>query len=592
MSTLLEKISKLRSFMEENTISAFIITGSDPHMSEYVAPRWRSREYFSEFTGSAGTLIITKEKAGLWTDFRYWIQADKELEGSGIELFKAGLPGTIPYIDWIASELSSGEKAGIEGSTVSLKMAEEWSARLVERGIELIDIPEIPDDLWPDRPVAPATELYSLPLALSGLDRKEKIIQVRELLALHNCEGTFISSLDDIAWLLNIRAMDVKMNPVALAYCWIDENRTILFTDNSRFKKGTVQELTDDGIILKKYDEYKSFMIDCPVETLYFSRERNSWQIGNLIPDSLKEIDGIDLTTALKSRKNLVEIDCSHKAMVLDGAAMVNFLHWLEKSVSSENITEVAAAAKSGEFRRAQPGFIEESFSPISAYRSNGALCHYDPTEETAALLKPEGLFLLDSGGQYPGATTDITRTVSLGNPTEQEIRDYTLVLKGHIALSCAVFPEGTRGYQLDILARQYLWNRKMNFGHGTGHGVGAFLNVHEGPHSISPRPIDRPILEGTITSNEPGLYREGEHGIRIENLILATPAGESEFGKFLEFETLTLCPYDKKLIDRDLLTKEETHWINAYHRKVYDILTGLVEKDAELWLRNSCAPL
>ena len=578
--------------MNEKGYAAWIVTGGDPHMSEYVAARWRTREFFSGFTGSAGILVVTAEKAGLWTDFRYWIQAAKELDGSGVDLFKAGHPGTIPFIDWIASELNPGEKAACEASTVSLTQAREWSDRLKTRGIALIDGGDIPEALWSDRPAYPSTELYALPLSLAGVDRKEKIDEVRLLLEKKDCGGTFLSSLDDIAWLLNIRAMDVTMNPVALAYCWISRDETILFTEKSRMADGTQKELTDDRITIRPYSDYDGFLRKLKKGRVYLSEERNSWRIGNSLPPEVERVDGTDLTAVLKSKKNSVEIDCFHKAMVEDGIAMVNFLSWIKKAVRENSLSEVDVAVRLREFRADQPGFIEESFSPISAYGPNGALCHYDPLKEVPASLGADGLFLIDSGGQYEGATTDITRTISLGNPTDDQRRDYTLVLKGHIRLSRAVFPEGTRGFQLDTLARQDLWSHLMNYGHGTGHGVGAFLNVHEGPHSISHRLLDFPVLEGTVTSNEPGLYREGRYGIRIENLIHAVKAGESEFGAFLKFETLTLCPYERELIDATILDEEEKLWVNDYHRKVFKVLSGLVNKEGEIWLRNVCSPL
>ena len=578
--------------MKEEGLSAYIITGGDPHMSEYVAPRWRTRAYFSGFSGSAGLLVITLTKAGLWTDFRYWIQAAKELDGSVVELFKVGMAGTIPFIDWIASELKEGEKAGVEGSTLAAKTAGEWGERLMGRGISLADAGPLPSTLWEDRPSAPATELYSLPLSLAGVDRKEKIERVRELLSLQDCQGTFISSLDDIAWLLNIRAMDVKMNPVALAFCWIDEKRTVLFTDRSRIGKETGEELSRDGIDVRDYQTYADFLRALPVGKIFLSQEKNSWDIERSFSLETEKVGGVDLTTLMKARKNSVEIDCFHKAMIQDGAAMVNFICWLKKAVSEKSMDERDVAGKLREFRAAQPGFIEESFSPISAYGANGALCHYDPEGGVPASLLPGSLYLIDSGGQYEGATTDITRTIALGEPSFDEIRDYTLVLKGHIALSQAQFPEGTRGYQLDILARQPLWNSLMDFGHGTGHGVGAFLNVHEGPHSISTKPIDMPLQEGMVTSNEPGLYREGRYGIRIENLILTVRGEESEFGSFFRFETLTLCPYDRDLIDRNMLNGEEISWINDYHKRVFTLLSGLVDGEAENWLRLACDPI
>ncbi len=587
-----KRLEKLREFMKTRGYAAYIITGGDPHMSEYVAPRWRTREYFSGFSGSAGVLVVTPGKAGLWTDFRYWIQAEGELSLSGVDLFKAGQTGVIPFIDWIASELNPGDVAACEGSAVSLSQAREWSGRLKGRNISLADSGPLPNGLWEDRPAAPATELYTLPLSLAGVDRKEKAEQVRLLLEHHGCEGTFLSSLDDIAWLLNIRAMDVKMNPVALAYCWLGKEETILFTEMGRIRPKSAAELEADGVRIRAYGDYRDFLTTLSPRKIYLSGERNSWEIANLLPADGETRNGTELTAVLKSRKNPVEIDCFHKAMVQDGVAMVNFLCWIKGAVKKAPLSETDAARRLREFRAAQPGFIEESFSPISAYGPNGALCHYDPKEETAALLREDGIYLIDSGGQYEGATTDITRTIALGSASEEQKIDYTLVLKGHIHLSRAVFPEGTRGFQLDTLARQYLWDRMKNYGHGTGHGVGAFLNVHEGPHSISFRLLDFPLLEGTVSSNEPGLYREGRYGIRIENLIHTVRAGESEFGEFLKFETLTLCPYERELIDLSLLTEEERRWVDEYHRRVFDVLSGLVDGKSENWLRNACAPL
>ncbi|MDC7221117.1 MAG: aminopeptidase P family protein [Spirochaetales bacterium] len=588
-----KRIDSLRSWMHKEGFCGLIITGGDPHMSEYVAERWRSREYFSGFTGSAGMLVFTDRRAGLWTDFRYWLQAEEELKDSGIDLFKQGVPGVIPYIDWLASELKEGDRVAVIGTTVSYKMALEWKERLMTRGIILENCFSLPDRLWPNRPQPPSSSKYILPLSLAGQDRKEKIQQVRELLSLYDCGATFLSSLDDIAWLLNIRAMDIKMNPVPLSYCWLDDEATVLFTVKETMEPGMEEALESDGVKVKEYDEVSSFIKSRKVNSkIYFSSERNSWNWGALLKEQAELYDGLDITSALKSRKNPVEIDCFHKAMILDGVAMVNYLSWLKKAVLTEKLSEVDVAEKLRSFRAAQPGFVDQSFSSISAYGPNGALCHYDPQEESASLLKPEGLYLIDSGGQYRGATTDITRTLCLGTPTKEEIRDYTLVLKGHVALSRAQFPERTRGYQLDMLARQFLWNDMSDYGHGTGHGVGAFLNVHEGPHSISSRPIDRPLLEGTVTSNEPGIYREGKYGIRIENLIHTVKAGESEFGTFLKFETLTICPYEPILIDKGLLCEEEILWINSYHKRVFDLLSGLVEEEAEKWLRTVCAPL
>jgi Xaa-Pro aminopeptidase len=587
-----DKINSLRSYMKKEGLHCYIITGSDPHMSEYVAPRWRTRAWFSHFTGSAGTLVITADKAGLWTDFRYWIQAAGELEGSGIDLFKQGLTDTIPFVDWIASELKEGDKAAIEGSTISADLAEKWKERLVKKGIILTDAGEIPHSLWAERPNPPSTPLYTLPIEITGKDRKDKIDQVRDLLLLHDCGGTFISSLDDIAWVLNIRAMDVTMNPVALAYCWIGENRVILFTDVNRFKKGVREELEADNIEISSYEDFSDFLGSLTLPSVYLCKERNSWKITELLPGKCEIINGPELTASLKSQKNMVEIDCFRKAMVEDGAAMVNFIYWLKTTLGRENITEISAAKKLRQFRAAQPGFIEESFTPIPGYAHHGALCHYDADEKSCSTLLEKSLFLLDSGGQYEGATTDITRTFALGEPSSQEKTDYTLVLKGHIALSQAVFPQGTKGYQLDLLARQPLWNHRMNYGHGTGHGVGAFLNVHEGPHSISPRPIDHPLILGSITSNEPGLYREGSHGIRIENLILTISDSETEFGNFYKFETLTLCPYEKELIDIGLLERSEISWINEYHKRVFDLVSPLLSTNEKDWLKNACTPL
>lgn len=592
MDNRMSKVESIRAYMVEGSYDAFIVTGGDSHMSEYVASRWRTRAWASGFTGSAGTVVFTDSKAGLWTDFRYWIQGKQELAQGGIDLFEAGKTGVIPFIDWIASELKEGDRAAVQASTVPASMALEWKKRLAGRGIDLVDAGEIPDELWPDRPGKPSTPLYTLPLSITGQNRNDKIDRLRDLLLLQECRGTFLSSLDDIAWLLNIRAMDVKMNPVALAFCFVGEKEVILFTDEKRIKGEVREELAQDGVEIRPYEAYRGFLSSCDLDRLYLSRERNSWEILCLLPDSVETVDGPELTSPLKSQKNEVEVECFRKAMVQDGAAMVNFICWLKNTLGQETVTETSASAKLREFRAEREGFVEESFTPIPAYGEHGALCHYDAAGKDATILKEEGLFLLDSGGQYNGATTDITRTFALGEPTEQERTDYTLVLKGHIALSRAVFPEGTKGFQLDLLARKPLWDRYMDYGHGTGHGVGAFLNVHEGPHSISTRPLDKPILLGTVTSNEPGLYREGSHGIRIENLILTVERRTTDFGRFFSFETLTLCPYERCLIDSSLLDRDEIDWINRYHGRVKEELGPLVTGSAAEWLEQACSPL
>jgi Xaa-Pro aminopeptidase len=580
--------------MREAGVQAYIIYSSDPHGSEYVSEHWRCRSWLSGFTGSAGTVVVTSDRAGLWTDFRYFIQAAAELEGSGIELFRMGEVGVPSYQDWLKSELlergaqgDGGSVIGVDGRTFTLKEWESLVSVVGGMGIGINGDLDLVGQIWTDRPAEPSGKVWALEDDEAGLSRKDKIAALLKELTSLGMKETMISSLDDIAWILNLRGSDVPCNPVIQSYLFLSEERKIWFVDASKISGELKSLLEGEGLALRPYDEVSGHMagLEGP---LYISADRISQALLSVLPEDCSVMKGTDISTRMKARKNDAEQKNIRKTMEKDGAAMTRFIIWFRKTLKERPVTELEAAGVLRSFREAQEGFLDESFSPIPGYAAHGAICHYEADPEGQYTLERKSLFLIDSGGQYRGGTTDITRTLAAGNPSEQERGDYTRVLKGHIALSRAVFPAGTRGYQLDILARQPLWNCGLNYGHGTGHGVGYILNVHEGPQRISPHPVDEALQEGMIVSNEPGIYREGEYGIRIENLIMVSPWRESPgTEEFFSFETLTLCPYERQLIDSSLLDKDEIDWINDYHQSVYKRLSPLLNEEEREWLRE-----
>ena len=586
-----ERVDALRGRMRENGMKAYVVYSSDPHGSEYVSGHWRSRSWLSGFTGSAGTLVVTEKEAGLWSDFRYFIQAAEELAGSGIDLYKMGESGVPGYLEWIASHLSAGEVLGMDGRTLTLKEWEEMARHFTDAGIMINGENDLVGDIWSGRPGESGGAVWALSDEEAGESAASKVGRLRDELAARRIDGTLIASLDDIAWVLNVRGSDVPYNPVVQSYLYVSRDKLVWFVGQSKVGddlSGLISALKMD---VRPYADVSGFMASLSDKTLFLSPERINSAVMSVLSETVVPLKGVDLTTRMKALKNEGEQARLRRCMEKDGAAMVRFIKWLKTAVASgENISELKAASVLREFRAGQEGFLSESFSTIPGYRAHGALCHYEADEESQAQLKPESLFLVDSGGQYREGTTDITRTLSLGEPADLERSDYTLVLKGHIALSRAVFPEGTRGYQLDLLARQPLWNAGLNYGHGTGHGVGYILNVHEGPQKISPHPIDEPLLPGMVTSNEPGIYREGTHGIRIENLILTTEWADCpEQEPFLAFETLTLCPYDSALIDTSLLDSSEIEWVNRYHAMVFSRVSPLLDEEEKKWLKEEC---
>lgn len=582
--------------MALSDFDAYIIPGTDPHMGEYVPDYWQIRSWLSGFTGSAGTLVITSKFAGLWTDSRYFLQAESELSGSGIELVKLRVPHTPEHVDWIVKNLPVGSRIGVDGKMISIDAVKQIRSAFAPKQIELITNEDLISPIWTDRPPFPLDQVSGYDLEYAGCSRSEKIDMVRSEMSRLGVTHHLIASLDDIAWLLNLRGTDIEYNPLFVSYVSIDSDSTVLFINDAKINPELQEELMNDGVTLRPYEEIEQYLSTLVKgNRLLIAPGKINQALLDAILPAVTIVDGVNPTTLMKAVKNETEIGHLHQTMVYDGIALVRFFHWLEKNIGKEKITEISASDKLQSFRSEQPVFMGLSFGTIAGYASHGAIVHYNPTPESDVELKPEGLFLLDSGGQYLSGTTDVTRTVALGVPTLEQKRDFTLALKGTIALSDAVFPEGTKGFQLDALARIALWKNGINFGHGTGHGVGFFLNVHEGPQGISPNaagPASTVMEKGMVTSVEPAMYREGKHGIRTENLVICIPHLENEFGSFLKFETLTLCPIDRTLIDVSLLDKAELSWLNNYHAMVYERISPYLAKEESKWLKAKTAKL
>jgi len=590
MQSVQAKIQSLRKSMQNEHIQACIIPSTDPHISEYTPDRWKTRAWISGFTGSAGTVVITKDKAGLWTDSRYFLQAEEQLKGSGIDLYKTGLPETPALSDWIVSELSTGDCVGIEGDVYAASEAKSLIKFFSEKGLKVNTYFAPYDSLWENRPEIPNNPAFVLPEHLTGKSCRDKIGEVLAETKKNQADMTIIAALDAIAWLFNIRGNDVDYNPVCLSYAVVAENETILFISPAKLTPEVSAYLQQEGVTIAGYEEIAGYIRRIPSETkALIAPAKINYQLYSMLSESciIKETD-IHPVDSLKGIKNATEITGIRNAMKKDGVAMVKFLIDIEKALkNNETITELDVEEKLRNYRSKQANYFGESFKTIAGYGSHGAIVHYEATLESNATIRPDGILLVDSGAQYFDGTTDITRTVSTGEVSEKIKRDYTHVLKGHIQLASAVFPAGTVGTQLDILARQALWKAGQNFLHGTGHGIGCFLNVHEGPQSIRMNYNPVALEPGMITSNEPGLYLAGEYGIRIENLILTVKAETTEFGDFYAFETLTLCPIDTSLINYSLLSMEETDWLNNYHQKVYQQLSPLLSAEENTWLKE-----
>ena len=590
--TINERIAALRTHIAQENIQAFIIPSTDPHLSEYVAPHWQSREWISGFTGSAGTVVITAEEAGLWTDSRYFLQAARQIEGTEITLYKEMLPETPSIPAFLNSRLQERDTVGIDGKMFSAKEVEHLQEALRKSGIHVKSVADPLQLLWKDRPAMPLSPAFIHDTQYAGRSFMEKLAAVRKEMDANGAESLLLSALDEIAWLLNIRGNDVHGNPVVVSFLLIEKNAVNYFIQPQKVTAELTSYFNVNGISVHIYEEIEDYLNHFPARSILADSAKTNYAIYSAINPQCRIIDGTSPVTLLKAIRNKQEIAGIHTAMQRDGVALVKFLKWLEDAVPTGRETEISIDKKLHAFRAAQPLYMGESFDTIAGYKEHGAIVHYEATPETDVTLKAEGFLLLDSGAQYLDGTTDITRTIALGNLTEEEKTDYTLILKGHIALATAVFPEGTRGAQLDVLARLPIWKQHMNYLHGTGHGVGHFLNVHEGPQSIRMNENPIPLQPGMVTSNEPGVYKAGSHGIRTENLLLTVPAGEGMFGNYLKFETITLCPICRKGIIKELLTAEEIEWLNEYHRVVYEKLSPDLDNDEKEWLKEACKPL
>lgn len=588
------RLEAMRHFMTEKNLDAFIIPSTDAHLSEYPPKYWESRKWISGFTGSAGTAVVTKEKAGVWTDSRYFIQAAEELKDTGFDLFKMGQPETPDMTDWIIEQVGSGGTVGIDGLVYASSDAKSLKSKLDSKNINLNTEFDPFSVIRTDRPEIPQNHIFTLPVEVAGESVKSKIERINGELKKLEADGIIIVTLDAVAWTFNMRGNDVEYNPVAVAYAYVSENETVLFVDPDKISEEIAEEYKEQGIIISDYNNVFEYVANLPADSkVCVTGNKINWKLLQTIPESCKIVDVPSPVDLMKSIKNETELEGFRNAMIKDGVALVKFYMWLEKAIPTGEVTEVMIEEKLLEYRSQQENFVGESFGTIAGYAGNGAIVHYHATPENCLTIKPEGLLLIDSGGQYKDGTTDITRTVAAGKLTKQMKADYTNVLKGHIALATAIFPEGTRGSQLDVLARKALWNNCLTYWHGTGHGIGHFLNVHEGPQNIRLEENPTLLKPGMVTSNEPGVYRANQYGIRIENLIVTQEYRKTEeFGTFYNFETITLCPIDTRPISKKLLTKCEKKWLNKYHKMVYKKLKNHLSVEEKTWLKNKTKPI
>ncbi|MEX3898172.1 aminopeptidase P family protein [Paraburkholderia sp. BR10954] len=596
-SSIPERLASLRAAMAREGIAAYLVPSADPHLSEYLPGRWQGRQWLSGFTGSAGTLIVTADFAGVWTDSRYWEQATAQLAGTGVELMKmTGGQLTTPHFEWLGQNVLSGGTVGVDGAVLGVAAARALSAALNGRGVQLRTDIDLFEAIWAQRPALPADAVFEHAAPQAGVARADKLAQVRRAMADKGAQWHFISTLDDLAWLLNLRGADVSYNPVFVAHALIGVDRVSLFIADGKVSPALADVLARDGISVEPYAKAADALAALPAgSTLLIDPRRITYGSLQAVASSVKVVEAVNPSTFLKSCKTAADAAHVRDTMEQDGAALAEFFAWFESALGRERITELTIDERLTAARARRPGFVSLSFATIAGFNANGAMPHYRATEESHAVIEGNGLLLIDSGGQYLSGTTDITRVVPIGTPSNEQRRDFTVVLKGMIALSRAQFPRGIRSPMLDAIARAPIWQAGADYGHGTGHGVGYFLNVHEGPQVISHYAPAEPwtaMEEGMITSNEPGLYRPGKWGVRIENLVLNVAAEKTEFGDFLKFETLTLCPIDTRCIELALLRDDERAWLNAYHETVRARLAPHVSGDAKAWLELRTQPI
>jgi len=593
-TTVNQRLQDLREVMQREHLAAFIFPSTDPHQSEYVADHWKGREFISGFNGSAGTAVVTMNSAALWTDSRYFLAAEEQLKGTEYQLMKLKIEGTPTIAEWIGKECGPGAEVAIDGTCSSASEVKELIADLRKQGGITIRTNLDPLGLiWKDRPAIPDNLVEIYPMEYAGEATHDKIARIRKALRERHADGMLMAALDDIAWTLNLRGSDVHCNPVFVSYLLIAPNDVTIYINKVKLSPQMEAYLKAEGVGVAPYEDIRKALKDYFAYNILLDPNEVNYTLYKSVSREIVEEESP--VKRMKTVKNEREIASFRSAMLKDGIAMTKLLYWLsgysgKSSVSG--LTELSVSAKVEALRSEQPLYRDISFDTIAAYQAHGAIVHYEPTPETDIPLKPEGFLLLDSGAQYLDGTTDITRTIPLGPLTEEQKHIYTLVLKGHIQIELCKFPSGTSGTQLDVLARQALWREGLNYLHGTGHGVGTYLNVHEGPHQIRMEWKPAPLVAGMTVTDEPGIYLAGKFGVRIENTLLVTPYKETEFGKFLQFESLTLCPIDTSPILVELLTQEELDWLNAYHQRVFDILSPHLSPAESDWFRIACAPL
>ena len=586
-----QRLSDLREAMRREHLAAFIFPSTDPHQGEYVPDHWKGREFISGFNGSAGTAVVTMTSAALWTDSRYFIAAEEQLKGTEYQLMKLKIEGTPTIAEWIGRECSAGAEVGIDGWCSSANEVKALIADLrKEGGITLRTNLDPLRFIWLDRPAIPENPVEIYPLEYAGESTHDKMARIRQALREKHADGMLMSALDDIAWTLNLRGSDVHCNPVFVSYLLVSTKEATLYINNVKLSSEVLAYLKTEGVGVAPYEDVNKGLKEYFEYNILLDPDEVNYTLYKLVTREIVEEESP--VKRMKTVKNEREIAGFRSAMLRDGIAMVQFLKWLSEYSEYSECSEISVSKKLEALRAEQPLYRGLSFDTIAGYQAHGAIVHYEATPETDIPLKPEGFLLLDSGAQYLDGTTDITRTIALGPLTEEQKRVYTLVLKGHIQIELCKFPSGASGTQIDILAREALWREGLNYLHGTGHGVGSYLNVHEGPHQFRMEWKPAPLVAGMTVTDEPGIYLAGKFGVRIENTLLITSYKQTEFGQFLQFESLTLCPIDTSPVIPEMLLPEEMDWLNAYHQRVFETLSPYLSSDESVWLCNACAPL
>lgn len=588
----IEKLASIRQLMKEKGVDAYIIPSSDPHISEYLPDRYKCIKWTSGFTGSAGTLVITEDFAGLWTDARYFVQANEQLAGSGFELVKLQVQGKAEYVTWLGKKLEKGNTVAFDGNLAAVAVAQTVQQEFEPLGIQVDGHLDLLDPIWEGRPALPTEPAYLIGVETTGESTADKIKRIKTQMQDKRVEAHFVSSLDDLAWILNIRGNDVHCNPVVLGFLLITTDKNTLYIQSGKLAEADVASLKQSGVEVADYEKAFEVVQTISANRILLDPKRTCFAIYDAVPANVDIVEDMNPSTWFKSMKNEVEVAHTRNAMVKDGVALTKFFKWLEENVKTGELSEISIAEKLQGIRAASEGFVDISFDTIAGYKEHGALPHYKATDDSNSTLLQEGLLLVDSGGQYKDGTTDITRVVSLGNITDAERQDYTIVLKGTIEGSQAIFPRGTKGYSIDAITRRPIWETLRNYGHGTGHGVGFFLNVHEGPQVFNMAAVDIPVEPGMISSIEPGLYREGEYGIRIENLVLSKVIDSNQFGEFMDFETLTICYIATDLVDKSLLEEKHINWLNDYNAWVFEKLSPSLSAEEQAWLKEKTAAI